>query len=92
MSRYIKAERLLKHIAWWEEDDEAKKYKDIFEELINAQPTPDVVEVVRCRDCTMRIGNECKLLKERDPESDNRIWGGFYCAYGERRTDDGEIH
>lgn len=91
MSRYINADRLIKHFSWWDADEKARDWKEIFEEVINAQPTADVVEIVRCKDCKMRIGNECKLLKERDPESDNRIWGGFFCAYGERR-EDGEIH
>lgn len=40
MSKYIDAEKLKRHYAWW--DDEAKK---IFDEIIDLQPAADVVEV-----------------------------------------------
>lgn len=40
MSKYIDAEKLKRHYAWW--DDETKK---IFDEIIDLQPAADVVEV-----------------------------------------------
>ena len=46
MSKYIDADKLKRHYAWW--DDEAKK---IFDEIIDLQPAADVQEVVRCKDC-----------------------------------------
>lgn len=63
--------------------------------LINATPTVDAVEVVRCKDCRF-----CK----KHPTSDdvkmctNQEWNDEYyplvedddyCSYGERREDDG---
>ena len=84
MSKYIKAERLKKNLSLWD-DPEAKKWKEIFEELVDAQPGADVEKIVKCEDCKWRTENECRLLKERDPDTDHRIWRGFFCAYGERR-------
>lgn len=40
MSKYIDADKLKRHYAWW--DDETKK---IFDEIIDLQPAADVVEV-----------------------------------------------
>lgn len=40
MSKYIDADKLKRHYAWW--DDEAKK---IFDEIIDLQPAADVQEV-----------------------------------------------
>lgn len=59
-------------------------------DIINAQPTVKT-EIVRCEECDARDGNRCRLLIERDPDTDHRIWSGFFCAYGERRKD-GKIH
>ena len=53
-------------------------------EVIDAQPTIKT-EIVRCEDCALRGGNICRLLVERDPNTDHRIWGGFWCAYGEKK-------
>ena len=44
MSRYIDADRLKKHFEWWESEAKAKEFKEIFDEIIDAQPTADVVE------------------------------------------------
>lgn len=87
MSKYIDADKLKRHYAWW--DDETKK---IFDEIIDLQPAADVVEVVRCRDC--------KWFKSYGSFGDchNPVWGdgwanypsptvsedGF-CSYGEKR-------
>ena len=40
MSKYIDADKLKRHYAWW--DDETKK---IFDEIIDLQPAADVAEV-----------------------------------------------
>ena len=44
MNRYIDADRLKKHYEWWEGEAKAKEFKEIFDEIIDAQPTADVVE------------------------------------------------
>ena len=42
MSRYIDADKLKNHYAWWNDEN-----KEIFDSIIDAQPTADVKEVVR---------------------------------------------
>lgn len=44
MSRHIDADRLKKNFEWWEGEAKAKEFKEIFDEIIDAQPTADVVE------------------------------------------------
>ena len=62
-----------------------------FERMVKWQPTADVVEVVRCRDCKHfteeMIGDDlegfCKCVSGMlNPAPD------FYCSYGERRDNE----
>lgn len=74
MSRYIDREDLLKNLKQF-----APEYlKPFIVSLVEKQPTADVVEVVRCKDCTEWDKNECECSH----------WYGFreddYCSYGER--------
>lgn len=76
MSRYIDADNLQRHgnrggIVYWRD--------------IEAQPTADVVEVVRCKDCKYWQDNNggypnqnCRWMKDETPDDDD------YCSYGER--------
>lgn len=78
MSRYIDREDLLKNLKQF-----APEYlKPFIVSLIEKQPTADVVEVVRCKDCTEWDKDEYECSH----------WYGFreddYCSYGERM--DGE--
>ena len=58
---------------------------------IDAQPTVDAVEVVRCKDCT----NKRKAVAENGQIIFCSIWGrgwcrvdpNDFCSYGGRRTD-----
>lgn len=87
MSKYINADKLKEHYAWWGEDSEEKR---IIDEIVDVQPSADVVEVVRCKDCKHSKYREdyddyeceasgCGLVNNAD----------FYCADGERKeTDD----
>lgn len=58
MSRYIDADKLKKHYMWWGGGftanckDGQKEVKKIFDEIIDLQPTADVVEVGKW--CDMR--------------------------------------
>ena len=92
MGRLIDAERLKTHYCWWAGGgremtlDEAKK---TFDTIIDVQPTVDVVEVVRCKDCIH--SDQCTkemVMKTRG--------GGYlycpmgsdgFCSLGERRED-----
>ena len=74
MSRYIDREDLLKNLKQF-----APEYlKPFIVSLIEKQPTADVVEVVRCKDCTEWDKDEYECSH----------WYGFreddYCSYGER--------
>ena len=46
-------------------------------------PTVDAVPVVRCKDCKHYDGKWCLLL-----DMVNSDMGDWFCAYGERRTDE----
>lgn len=60
--------------------------------LLDIEPAADVVEVVRCKDC------DCGEVD--DPDFPNQYYchagcgwndAGFYCGYGERRDNDGQV-
>lgn len=62
-----------------------KSVLPIFTDLLEKQPTADVVEVVRCKDCTHREKDDvgryfCAL-------DDCYCGDEDYCSRGERRTD-----
>lgn len=63
------------------------RMKQWFEHLptANAQMKRDVEKIVRCKDCSLNENGKCRLLVERDPNTDHRIWSEFFCAYGERK-------
>ena len=80
MSRYIDREDLLKNLKRF-----APEYlKPLIVSLIEKQPTADVVEVVRCKDCTEWNKDEYECSH----------WYGFreddYCSYGELKDGDTE--
>lgn len=52
-------------------------------QMIEATPTADVVEVVRCKDCKWYVATKrkCKLDEILIAEND-------YCSYGERSEDE----
>ena len=75
MAEYINREDLLNNLKQF-----APEYlKPLMVSLIEKQPTADVVEVVRCKDCTEWDKDEYECSH----------WYGFreddYCSYGERK-------
>lgn len=58
-------------------------------ELVEDQPTADVVEVVRCSEC---VNGKKAVINDKGfkicPVSGMEITDNDYCSYGERRTDD----
>ena len=87
MSRYIDADLLLaqcRRNPLFEKTEEDKRMLYIERSIIDATPTADVVEVVRCKDCK-------RFLKmETSPSYDGKCLGyGYlveakhYCSYGE---------
>lgn len=78
--RIIDADKLKQHYAYWESSkyDYMQEEKKLFDDIVDQQPTADVVEVVRCKNCKHRKKNTFCLYNMRY-EDDN----GF-CSYGER--------
>ena len=98
MSRYIDREDLLKNLKQF-----APEYlKPFIVSLIEKQPTADVVEVVRCRDC--KYWDKVKNPKHAGKGiciSPNKSIGGYctrkgatlendYCSFGARMDGDSE--
>ena len=78
MSRYIDREDLLNNLKQF-----APEYlKPLIVSLIEKQPTADVVEVIRCKDCTEWDKDEYECSHWYRFREDD------YCSYGERM--DGE--
>lgn len=72
--RYIDAEKLYESMQWNIQHDMYDKPFDYLAE-IDYQPTADVVEVIRCKDC--KEYKYCFLL----PNDDD------YCSKGERKEE-----
>ena len=82
MSRYIDREDLLKNLKRFAPEH----LTPLIVMLIEKQPTADVVEVIRCKDCKhyKKINyddisqNTCEITTKRQQPDD-------YCSYGERK-------
>ena len=97
MSRYIDADALLNDLQPLfvhngNLKDEWMSY--CVEKIIIEQPTADVVEVVRCKDCIHNHEHETPFGSKFHICNINNLaftqYADFYCAYGERRKD-GEV-
>lgn len=79
MARYIDADELKKVFS-----DGYEAFAETLCEIVDAQPTADAVEVVRCEDCRYWDNRfdvmVCNLTDGMKGASD-------YCSYGERRED-----
>lgn len=101
MSRYIDADALIEYLKkmWgkWDEDDwyEAQS-KDAMKddiEIVNKQPTVDAVQVVRCMDCK-RWGCAIPIEMKEDGYGYcgalcTNTHENEYCAWGERKDENG---
>ena len=76
MDRYIDADKLISNLKELPEQERII-YMGIYD-CVRSQPTADVAEVVRCKDCTEWDKDEYECSH----------WYGFreddYCSYGER--------
>lgn len=92
MSRYIDADELIEFVSRFRLDS-----RERIKAIIDAQPTADVVEVVRCKDCKHRphqgkmfvlpTDNCCPCI---DPDDYYHSWmpkDDWFCAEGERKTE-----
>lgn len=103
MKRYIDADKLKETIAsnvYLVSDcinsrDYGMFWTGGIEKAIDEQPTADVVEVVRCKDCKHNVGvRDNTGFYEYDIvceywESDG-LYSTDFCSYGERRTDEAD--
>lgn len=95
MSRYIDADALMdatEHLAqvcFGQGQCYCERTK--FQQLIKKQPTVDAVQVVRCKDCQWFDANGDYYDSYCDKNGIS-VEDDFYCADGERRTDDKDNH
>ena len=96
MKKYIDAEKLkeafstdTQHLSTFDPD-----LYDLIMLDIDEAPTADVVEVVRCKDCTRRVDYEGMIMCNKFGHKFQGEWFGLwattedhFCSYGERRTD-----
>ena len=89
MSRYIDADALREHLQnKLKTDYEMGLYNhgaltESFLRFVERQPTVDVVEVVRCKDCVARCNT--KLEPFRCERNNILVYGNSFCSYGKRR-------
>lgn len=91
MSRYIDADKMIDGYGTTFPYDLSYCDDGDLMEWLNAQPTADVVAVVRCKDCKHRyVPTRCALWYETFGETEYFIarGGNFYCSFGERREND----
>lgn len=88
MPEYIECEALKEDIKnhFKKLIDEGYVYDEIFESnaeisrIIDEQPTADVVEVVRCKECAYHNTSPCPMRLSLGFTNNNN-----FCSYGERR-------
>lgn len=96
MARYIDADTIVKDfkknieadsVAFSAEEKSLVNFGlDLAIDIVNATPTADVEEVVRCKDCKhFTAGYCCRDIKGRSQM--HYMGEEAFCSYGERRTD-----
>ena len=98
MARYIDADKMREY--WLENGVNENVYStnDVLNS-IDYQPTADVEEVVRCKDCKKFIKKDkvhlddnvfgyCEKSITSFYDDGEEVYGNDFCSYGERRTDD----
>lgn len=93
MSRYIKTDALMKDIWSLYRDEDHVDYNVAIADALNVideQPTADVVEVVRCKDCKHAEIQDYAPPSCRYCCKYSALYHAknFYCSMGERREDD----
>ena len=100
MPKYVNADKIIEHlndeIEGCEDCDvcfRPVKYGtrlglEYSKSLVETAETADVVQVVRCKDCTVPHNQwtGCPILNGLVTPPD------FYCSYGERKKEDAKIH
>ena len=71
-------------------------YEELFRKRVEMAPTIDAVEVVRCKDCKFWVEGRhhtgrCNALIQFHDAERYATDEGYFCSYGERRTN-GSVH
>lgn len=89
MAKYINADELIDRIErMWDTHQLTNSKCKTFVNLLNAEPSADVVEVVRCRDCKHSAPNGvygCTLERFSAHDKSERLYSEDYCSCGERK-------
>lgn len=95
MPRYIDSEKI-KYTKFVPENDTFDGAGGLcaLKSHIDAIPTADVVEVVRCKDCKFRGTDDClnSYYSEYEGAHVDPMDDDDFCSYGERRKENAEIH
>lgn len=76
MAKYINADEAIAILK--DTNEYEKEHAELISEFISEQPSADVVEVVRCKDCKKFRNNICRKFMICTELTD-------YCSYGERK-------
>lgn len=76
MKEYIERAALKRELAPYEENDFSQQM-DVILAIVDAQPTADVVEVVRCGQC-----KHSRELDRSDPYENSFVDGCLWCMMG----------
>ena len=85
MSRYIDADMFLCRNSYYADRKFVNtKYSDTLRDLINAMPSADVVEVVRCKDCKWNYEPYDPHALCTNPKLCDPLEQDDFCKYGDR--------
>ena len=89
MSRYIKREDAIKRLCDFSQEGTIPMPYELWENVLRAVPSADVVEVVRCKDCRY-WHPDINLCTHWGKLDDEDILPHAYCSFGERKDGDKE--
>lgn len=90
MARYIDADKVMEEINRIGGHNLCEWETIGVKALIDRQPTADVVEVVRCKDCKNYNTNSCDYGFGWCERMDCGTMDNWYCSYGEKALKEGE--
>lgn len=92
MKEYIERAALKRELAPYEENDFSQQM-DVILAIVDAQPTADVVEVVRCKNCQFFSGRqECYCHEADENGTPIFVREDDFCSYGARMDKEDEIY
>ena len=85
--RLIDANALISYMYECSKESRFRVYYGYAENFINAAPTVDAVEVIRCRECKHRGTDDCIFHIKGEPADEELLLklDNDFCSYGERK-------